>query len=211
MLFIISPNSAIFLLSRTSSNSKVFGILTTRTSNPFWATAAANVIYRTWLFFQVCLQHCISLEVKWISRDLNVSADYISKFVGFDDYVLWGPRTIDGFACSYNGKLPRFNCSILSARLRGSLISKLGLRQQQLALSSGLSHYRSHQAHEGVPSSGNPCSLPMEVSFFFWNAFNSNGVYWNSFVVNWVYLPKFQGLLFQQDLQFPFRIQAIRI
>ena len=166
LLFIISPNSAIFLLSRTSSNSKVFGILTTRTSNPFWATATANVIYRTWLFFQVCLQHCISLEVKWISRDLNVSADYISKFVGFDDYVLWGPRTIDGFACSYNGKLPRFNCSILSARLRGSLISKLGLRQQQLALSSGLSHCRSHQAHEGVPSSGNPCSLPMEVSFF---------------------------------------------
>ena len=169
------------------------------------------MIYRTWRFFSKFASNIVfRSSSSQISRDLNVSADCICKLLGFDDYVLWSPRTIDRFARSYNAKLPRFNYSILSARLRGSRFSKLGLRQQQLALSSGLSHYRSHQAHEGVPSSGNPCSLPMEVSFFFWNAFNSNGVYWNSFVVNWVYLPKFQGLLFQQGLQFPFRIQAIR-
>ena len=56
--------------------------------------------------FQICLLHCISLEVKWIPRDLNVSADCISKLVDFDDYGLnnivfqglnhlWGPHTID--------------------------------------------------------------------------------------------------------------------
>ena len=123
---LFSPNSAIFSLSQTSSNSKVFGILTTRTSNPFCGTATLNVIYRTWRFSQVCLQHCISLWVKWISRDLNVSADFISKLVGFDDYVVWGPRTTDRFACSYNAKLPRlFDCSIPSARLWGSLFSIL--------------------------------------------------------------------------------------
>ena len=185
-------------------------LVTTRTSNPFCATATANVIYRTWRFFQVCVQHCISLEVKWISRDLNVSADCISKLVGFDDYVLWGPRNIDGLACSYNGKFPRFNCSILSARLRGSLFSKLGLRQQQLALSSGLSHCRSHQAHEGVPSSGNPCSLPMEVSFFSGMpliAMECTGIALLS--TGYIYLSS-RGYLFQQGLQLPFRIQAIR-
>ena len=36
--------------------------------------------------------------------------------------------------------LSRSDYLILSARLRGSIFSKLGLRQQQLALSSGLSH-----------------------------------------------------------------------
>ena len=70
--------------------------------------------------FQICLLHRISLEVKWIPRDLNVSADCISKLVDFDDYRLndivfkglnrlWGPHTIDRFSCSYNAKLPRFN------------------------------------------------------------------------------------------------------
>ena len=44
----------------------------------------------------------------------------ISKLTEFDDYAindvifqatddLWGPHTVDRFACSYNAKLPRFN------------------------------------------------------------------------------------------------------
>ena len=39
------------------------------------------------VLFQVCLQRCISLEVKCIPRNLimNASADCISKLFGFDD------------------------------------------------------------------------------------------------------------------------------
>ena len=59
---------------------------------------------------------------------MNASADCISKLFGFDDNDFWGPHTIDRFACSYNAKLRRFNYAILSARLRDSLFSKLGLR-----------------------------------------------------------------------------------
>ena len=69
---------------------------------------------------QICSHHCISLEVKWIPRDLNASADCIGKFVdfggyGLNDFVflglnhLLGPYTIDRFARSYNGELPRLN------------------------------------------------------------------------------------------------------
>ena len=61
---------------------------------------------------------------------MNVSADCIRKLFSFDDNDFWGPHAIAKFACSYNTKLPRFNYSILSAGLRGSLFSKLGLRQQ---------------------------------------------------------------------------------
>ncbi|XP_068738599.1 uncharacterized protein [Montipora capricornis] len=70
--------------------------------------------------FQICLKYRISLDARWIPRDLNVRADSISKIVDFDDYAIndsifrsindyWGPHTVDRFACSYNSKLPRFN------------------------------------------------------------------------------------------------------
>ena len=97
--------------------------------------------------FQICSHHCISFEVKWVPRDLNASVDCICKLVDFDGYGLndfvfqglnhlLGPHTIDRFACSYNGELPV--CLIIR------VIRHVGL-------------CRSH---------GNPCSSPMEVSYF---------------------------------------------
>ena len=70
--------------------------------------------------FHICLQFRMSLVPKWIPRDLNSGADLISRFIDFDDYELnnvvfqgldelWGPHTVDRFACCYNAKLPRFN------------------------------------------------------------------------------------------------------
>ena len=70
--------------------------------------------------FHVCVSSGISLQMKWIPRDLNSFADHLSTIIDFDDCtfnddvfhilnVRWGPHTIDRFACSYNAKLPRFN------------------------------------------------------------------------------------------------------
>ena len=70
--------------------------------------------------FQICLQFRIFLDPKWIPRDLNSRADRISRLIDFDDYELndaifqgldelWGPHTVDRFACNYNAKLPRLN------------------------------------------------------------------------------------------------------
>ena len=52
--------------------------------------------------FHICLQFRISLDPKWIPRDLNSRADLISRLIDFDDYELnyaifqgldelWGP------------------------------------------------------------------------------------------------------------------------
>ena len=38
--------------------------------------------------FRICLQLRISVDPKWISRDLNPRADLISKLLDFDDYDL---------------------------------------------------------------------------------------------------------------------------
>lgn len=65
-------------------------------------------------------QHQIHLNVSWLPRDQNSQAAFLSKIVDFDDYSLhdevffhlenlWGPHSVDRFACSYNAKLPRFN------------------------------------------------------------------------------------------------------
>ena len=70
--------------------------------------------------FHICLQFRISLDPKWIPRDLNSGAELISRLIEFDDCELndvisqgldelWGPHTVDRFACSYYAKLPRFN------------------------------------------------------------------------------------------------------
>ena len=69
--------------------------------------------------------HNIRLDLTWIPRDQNSEADRFRKVVDIDDYHsvhddvfihldrLWGPRSIDRFASSYNAKLPRFNSRFL--------------------------------------------------------------------------------------------------
>ena len=68
--------------------------------------------------FHICLQFRISLDPKWIPRDLNSGAEL--RLIEFDDCELndvifqgldelWGPNTVDRFACNYYAKLPRFN------------------------------------------------------------------------------------------------------
>ena len=70
--------------------------------------------------FASCATNSISLEMKWIPRDLNTVADCLSRIIDFDDYALnddifrmldvrWGPHSVDRFACNYNTKLARFN------------------------------------------------------------------------------------------------------
>lgn len=72
----------------------------------------------------ICLftsQRQIHLNITWLPRDQNsLRPTFFSKVVDFDDYSLhdevfidlenlWGPHSVDRFACSYNAKLPRFN------------------------------------------------------------------------------------------------------
>ena len=60
-------------------------------------------------FFTTCLSLNISVEMKWIPRDINVKADYLSRIIDFDDYSLndgvfamlgskWGLHSVDRFA-----------------------------------------------------------------------------------------------------------------
>ena len=155
------------------------------------------------VFFQVCIQRCISLEVKCIPRawSWTVSADCISKHFCFDDNDFWGLHTIDRFACSYNAQLPRFNYSILSARLRGSFFFiKIGVTTTTTGFVLGFASL--------LESSG-PCSPPMEVSFFSGMPLLEMEFCGMDLLSTGYICLTSGGYLFQPGPQFPFQIQAL--
>ena len=70
--------------------------------------------------FATCVNYHIRLDPEWIPREENEFADYLSKSVDCDDWMLnpevfqeldarWGPHTVDRFADVYNCQLERFN------------------------------------------------------------------------------------------------------
>ena len=65
----------------------------------------------------MCLRWHIRIEPEWIPRCDNEQADYISRLVDYDDWMLnpeifnmldanWGPHTVDRFANMFNHQLP---------------------------------------------------------------------------------------------------------
>ena len=69
--------------------------------------------------FSACLKARIELDIQWIPRSLNEKADYLSKIVDYDDWVItskvfqlleakFGPHMVDCFADYKNCKVPKF-------------------------------------------------------------------------------------------------------
>ena len=64
-------------------------------------------------FFSACVSHHIHIEPEWVPREQNELADYYSRVVDYDDWMLnpamfswlnslWGPHTVDRFANAVN-------------------------------------------------------------------------------------------------------------
>ena len=63
--------------------------------------------------FSFCLTNSVSFQTQWIPRAENELADYLSRIVDPDDWMLspdlFKLIDVDRMACSYNSHLPRFN------------------------------------------------------------------------------------------------------
>ena len=70
--------------------------------------------------FSLSVKNLIKIEPEWIPREKNKLADYLSRLVDYDDWMLnpevfniidmaWGPHDVDGFVNSVNNQLVRFN------------------------------------------------------------------------------------------------------
>ena len=155
--------------------------------------------------FDTCLRHRITLDPKWIPRDLNVRADLISKHVDFNDYALndvifqgldelWGPHSVDRFACNYNAKLPRFNSRFAQpgSEAVDAFCQDWGSDNNWLCPPVCLT--ARVIKHLGLCQARGALIIPIWKSSFFWGTCTKDGVHWSDFVIDWVYLPKFQGL-----------------
>ena len=69
---------------------------------------------------EICMADSILLNVQWIPREFNCTADLLSKYIDIDNWEvtdrvfeslndMWGPFTIDRFANARNTKVARFN------------------------------------------------------------------------------------------------------
>ena len=99
------------------------GSQTTRMLPAHCKLAVRNLSYNYALamkVFSLSLQYHIRLEPEWILRELNERADTLSRIVDYDDWFLnptvfseldtmWGPHSVDHFACFHNSQLPRFD------------------------------------------------------------------------------------------------------
>ena len=96
-----------------TDNQNVVKIVTVGSRKPALQAVAVRIFRLAW-------ENSISLEPEWIPREENKIADYVSRIVDYDDWMLnpeifrsldyvWGPHTVDRFASDHNTQLDRFN------------------------------------------------------------------------------------------------------
>ena len=96
-----------------SDNQNVVRILQVGSRQPHLQAIALKI-------FALSINSHIHLQPEWVPRELNEQADYLSRIVDLDDWMLnpqvfeqldalWGPYTVDRFASCDNTQLPRFN------------------------------------------------------------------------------------------------------
>ena len=146
--------------------------------------------------FAFCVKSHIILDVKWVSRELNMEADSISQILDYDDYtindcvfqkldILWGPHSVERFACCYNTKLARFNSrfyqpgtEVVDAFTQGWKHNNNWLFPPTVLIIKTIRHLRASLA-------GGTLIVPLWKSSVFWTILCEDGVHWNNWIHDW--------------------------
>ncbi len=156
--------------------------------------------------FAICVRSHINLDIKWVPRGLNTQADSISQILDHDDYTindnvfrkldsLWGPHTVDRFACCYNAKLARFNSRFYQLRTEAVdaftqnwSYNNNWLFPPTVLIIKVVRHLRACSA-EGT------LIVPLWKSSVFWTILCEDGVHWNSWIHDWKTISNEQNLI----------------
>lgn len=158
--------------------------------------------------FLLCFKYEVRLVPYWIPRDQNTVADSISRIIDFDDYTvkdevfcyldgIWGPHTIDRFACYYNTKLPRFNSRYFQPGSEAVDAFQQDWRFELNWLVPPISMIGKVIAHMRSCGARGTLLVPLWRSAFFWVLLCIDGVHWNSFIHDWVVLSGFSEVFVQ--------------
>lgn len=145
-------------------------------------------------------QRQIHLNVSWLPRDQNSQADFLSKIVDFDDYFLhdevffhfenlWGPHSVDRFACSYNAKLPRFNSRFVQPGAEAVDAFTQDWSPENNWLVPPISLIGRVLKHMSDCKALGTLVVPLWKSAYYWPLLSNDGTHLNSFVSHWLYLP----------------------
>lgn len=156
--------------------------------------------------FEICLNSHINLDIQWVPRELNTQADSISQIQDYDDYTLndfvfakldqlWGPHTVDRFACCYNTKLVRFNsrfyhqgAEAVDAFTQNWSFNNNWLFPPTVLIIRVIKHLRACQASGTL-------IVPIWKSAVFWTMLCADGVHWNSWVHDWRTISNYNNLI----------------
>ena len=145
-------------------------------------------------------QRQIHLNVSWLPRDQNSQADFLSKIVDFDDYSLhdevffhlenlWGPHSVDRFACCYNAKLPRFNSRFVQPGAEAVDAFTQDWSPENNWLVPPISLIGRVLKHMSDCKALGTLVVPLWKSAYYWPLLSKDGTHLNSFVSHWLYLP----------------------
>jgi len=155
--------------------------------------------------FRTCLRVGINIDVTWIPRDYNYVADEISKIIDYDDYTinddifvflddLWGPHTVDRFACHYNRKLPLFNSKFFQAGTSGVNAFSQDWAFANNWLCPPVYLTAKVVTHLKICKAAGTLIVPLWRSAHFWPIICADGVHFSNFVHGWCILPHIPNL-----------------
>ena len=144
--------------------------------------------------FASCATNSISLEMKWIPRDLNTVADCLSRIIDFDDYALnddifrmldvrWGPHSVDTFACNYNTKLAHFNSRFYQPGTKAVDTFTQDWKYDNNWLVRPVSLIVKVINHLKLCKAEGSIVVPVWKLSYFWTVLSQDGRHWSPFVL----------------------------
>lgn len=152
-----------------------------------------------------CALNAITLEPQWIPRYLNHDADQISRIVDHDDYTInddvfnyidevWGPHTIDRFACHYNKKTTRFNSKYFQPGTNGVNAFTQDWAYELNWLCPPVYLTVKVINHLKLCKARGTLIVPLWKSAHYWTSLCTDGTHWNNFIQDWMILPHISNL-----------------
>ena len=182
-----------------TDNQNVARIVQAGSRKPYLQEGAMSI-------FERCLQHSIKLEMSWIPRSLNERADYISRIVDHDDWLinpcvfawlnsLWGPFTVDNFADHVNAKLPIFHSKFWCPGTSAVDTFTTDWRDDMNWLVPPVVLIGRTLRHAKTCGAKGCLVVPKWHSAYFWPMICSDGVHLEGFIHAWCILQYENGLI----------------
>ena len=178
--------------------------------------------------FRVCASSGISFEMKWIPRDLNYEADFLSKIIDFDDYSIkttW--LIVGGGHIQWIGLRVVItpNVPVLILHFFQPYAEAVDTFTQNWEWENNWVHPPVSQigkviTHMAVCKAEGTLVIPMWKSSYFSVLLCEDGKHWNTFLEDWRLLPNITHLfirgkaknnLFASKQNLPFRVVALRM